>query len=193
MREMWRTHGKPQSGYAPVRPYTITDIRQALLRVTKDETFTKEFYEQYILGNSPPDYRWLLAKAGMLVTQLRPGQPWIGDTQLRFDSTGATLTSPSLRGQPVYAAGLERGDIIAAIDDRPITSQNDLDAALARHRPGDSVAVRYTTRGGPKRTSIVLGENPRVEVSTYEDAGRTVTEEMRRFRNRWLASRSSPE
>ena len=40
-------------------------------------------------------------------------------------------------------AGLEKGDVITAIDDRTVTKMAELQEALSQHRPGDKVKITY--------------------------------------------------
>ncbi|HEX2026415.1 MAG TPA: trypsin-like peptidase domain-containing protein [Nitriliruptorales bacterium] len=63
-------------------------------------------------------------------------------------------------GTPAARAGLRRGDIVVALDDRTIRSMAELAGAVRGHRPGDDVTVTYH-RGGERRTATVtLGERP---------------------------------
>jgi S1-C subfamily serine protease len=49
------------------------------------------------------------------------------------------------------AAGLQDGDLIVAVDGKPITTQTELGAAIRAHKPGDTIKVEYD-RGGQKKT-----------------------------------------
>jgi len=187
MREMWRTHGA-QRDYNPVRPYTLEDVHQALVRASKDRSFADDFYTRYILGNAAPDYAALLARAGFLVRPSHPGIAWMGEAQYRFDSTGAAIQAATLIGTPLYDAGIDRGDRIVSIDGRALAAQSDIDAALGAHKPGDQLSLRVAGRAGERTVSLTLRESPRVEVVTFEQAGRAVTEAQTAFRAKWLGS-----
>jgi predicted metalloprotease with PDZ domain len=188
MREMWRTHGA-QRDFNPVRPYTLEDVHQALVRASKDRAFADDFYTRYMLGNAAPDYAALLARAGLLVRPARTGTAWMGETRARFDSTGASFDGGTLIGTPLYEAGVDRGDHVTSIDGRPLRSQADIDAVLAAHKPGDAIPLRVVGRAGEREARLTLREDPHVEVVTFEDAGRPVTDEITRFRAQWLGSR----
>jgi S1-C subfamily serine protease len=55
------------------------------------------------------------------------------------------------------AAGLQDGDLIVAVDGKPITTQTELGAAIRARKPGDVIKVEYD-RGGQKKTvSATLG------------------------------------
>ena len=53
-------------------------------------------------------------------------------------------------------------------------------AILARHRPGDPLPVEFVDRSGQTRTgTIILLEDPRLEVVPVEAAGGRLTAEQR--------------
>jgi S1-C subfamily serine protease len=70
------------------------------------------------------------------------------------------VTTPSADGVVVSgitansgaeAAGIQDGDLIVAVDGKPITTQTELGAAIRAHKPGDTIQVTYD-RGGQKKT-----------------------------------------
>jgi len=183
MRELWRAHGKPE------RPYTMDDVVAALARVTKDRAFAEDFFRRYIAGREVVDYGALLAHAGLLLRKANPGKATIGAATIRYDDGQATIVSPTLIGTPLYDAGLDRGDRILRIAGRPVTSAQDLEAALAGRKPGESVAIEFEQRGRTRTATLTLAEDPRLEIVTFERAGRPVTSEIRKFREAWLGSR----
>jgi serine protease Do len=61
---------------------------------------------------------------------------------------------------PAAAADTRAGDVIVALDDKPIRSPEDVLAILHRHRPGDRVSVQAIRDGKKTTTTVVLGELP---------------------------------
>ena len=74
-------------------------------------------------------------------------------------------------------AGLEKGDIITAVNDHPIVSSNALVAAIRGYQPGETITLTYLRDGerGPPRSSSTRTaassaaeadavRNPRVDV-----------------------------
>ncbi|MCK9903851.1 trypsin-like peptidase domain-containing protein [Frankia sp. Cpl3] len=61
---------------------------------------------------------------------------------------------------PASSAGLIPGDIILRVDDRTVTSTNDLNAATRLHRIGDTVTVTFWRNGAQTTTRVVLQEQP---------------------------------
>lgn len=64
------------------------------------------------------------------------------------ESSGSAEASPEglyvtdlVNGSPAYSAGIQNGDILTAIDGTPLTSVTDLENAMERLSPGDTVEV----------------------------------------------------
>ena len=66
--------------------------------------------------------------------------------------------SSSRRGRPASRLG---GDVVTAIDGRPITGQMDLNLALNRKRPGDTVKVEYYRGGQKTEAQVTLSDASR--------------------------------
>ncbi len=192
MRAMWEQFGKP--GGAPeglvARPYTLRDARECLAQVAGDRIFADRFFDRYIEGREIPDYRALLAAAGFLLRKTHPGRGWAGNLQLSPDgSGGAVIAGPVPFGSPAYLAGLEQDDRHLAIDGDLVDSPATLDRVLERHRPGDRVSLTYEPRrGGRGSGTLVLGEDPRLEIVPAEDAGHPPSPDEQHIRDSWLSS-----
>ncbi len=61
-------------------------------------------------------------------------------------------------GGPADQAGLSRGDIIVAVDDLAVASREDLNALLAKKRPGERVTITVYRGGRQVRIPVTLGE-----------------------------------
>ncbi|HEX2092737.1 MAG TPA: PDZ domain-containing protein [Longimicrobiaceae bacterium] len=191
MRAMWRDFGRfeDRRTRSPQKPYTIDDLRQTLARVTGDRAFAEDFFRRYVEGREMIDFEAALAPAGLLLRRAAAGRPSLG-VQLRYEEERAVISAPTLVGRPAYEAGLVQGDRIVTINGREIRSAADVSAVMSELKPGDQVAVAFERYGVPKQARVTLAENPRMEVVTYERAGRPVTDEIRAFRERWMASRA---
>jgi hypothetical protein len=64
----------------------------------------------------------------------------------------------------------------------------DVERAIATRKPGDSVQMVYDRRGERITAVLKLAEDPGLEVVPAEEAGQTLTDAQRRFRDGWLAS-----
>lgn len=180
MRLMWVRHGKTEI------PYTLADIEKALADVTKDPAFAHDFFTRYIRGRDVVDFKTLLANAGFLLRPSKPGAAYLGLLQLDYTTTGARILGSTQIGSPLYLAGLDAGDVITALDGKPLGSDSLYQAVKTAHKPGDQIEVQYQSRGTGHSATITMVEDPRLEVVTYEEAGMPVTDEMKKFRDGWL-------
>jgi predicted metalloprotease with PDZ domain len=184
MRALWLRFGKTEV------PYTLADLRDVLTEVTRDAAFANDFFDRYITGRDVADYAALLSNAGILLRKANAGAAWLGPTAFAYPDGMAIVASATLAGTPLYEAGVERGDRIISIAGETIVDAAALTRLLAARRPGDRVAITYEQRGATRTAEVALAEDPQLEVMTYERAGMTVTDNMRRFRAAWLGSRS---
>jgi len=185
MRRMWREH--PDAD----KPYTLEDLERTLAVATGSREFASGIFRRHIYGKEPMDYAALLAPAGLLLEPRGGHNPvWIGARSASWSENGMTLNEFTLRGSPLYDAGLDRGDRIVEWDGHPAQSQSDLDAILEPHKPGDKLRVRAHTRAGEKEVDLVLAAPPGSRIVPYESAGRPLTPEMAAFRQAWLSSKA---
>lgn len=73
------------------------------------------------------------------------------------DGKGVKISGTS-PGTPARAAGLQEGDTITKLGDRPTSTLMELSAVLASHKPGDKVKVTYRRGGQEQTTDVTLGE-----------------------------------
>ncbi len=182
MKAVWVKHGKPEIAY------NVTDLQVVLEAYTKDKAFAQQFFARYVNGHESLDYAPLLAKAGLLLKKQFDGQAWIGDIRYK-EGAGLTITSNTVFGSPLYKAGLDIDDEILKMDGRLVSRNDELTSILKTHKPGDRIAVEYKHRDEQKTAMLEMAESPRLQVVTYEDAGKTVSEAMQTFRKAWLGSR----
>jgi len=192
MRAMWQKFGRPggsREGYVD-HPYTIAEAEDTLAAVSGDRGFAREFFAKYVLGRDTADYARLLSRAGFVLRPRHAGAAWMGD--LRYDDRSgrisvSTLVAPAW---PAYAAGLDEDDHLQVVDGQRIASGGDVLAALAKHQPGDTIAITYANRLGRSTSGrVTLAANPHVEAVPTETSGGKLTDAQRSFRDRWLGAK----
>ena len=67
-------------------------------------------------------------------------------------------TPPLTPGGPAERAGLEPGDVILAIDGRPVTEADQLIVAIRARAPGDAVVLTVREGDGEREVRVVLDE-----------------------------------
>jgi predicted metalloprotease with PDZ domain len=194
MRAMWRAHGKPGGGETGLvaRPYTLADARARLAEVAGDRAFADEFFDQYVEGREVAEYARLLLGAGFVLRARNPGGAWAGLVEAGTPlaqanvEAGGTITNLLAWGSPAFRAGLDQGDVIVAVDGKPMAA-GVLRGALAAKKPGDRLAVTFKRRGGATGTAtIVLVSDPGLETVPVESTGTTLTAAQKAVREAWL-------
>ena len=188
MQALWRDFGRHQTdALAPARPYTLADLRASLGALTRDTAFAGDFFRRYIEGSEVPDYAQLLAAAGFLLA---------ADTTLPYlggsfdDDTAGVFVNWTAADGPLFQRGVNNGDLITAVDGRRFITPDSLTAYVESLAIGREVRLEIVGRSGPRTEDIVLPGRPRLRIVTFERAGRTVTPEIRAFREAWLGSRA---
>ena len=81
-----------------------------------------------------------------------------------YDGVGARIatetregTPPLVPGGPAERAGLQRGDVIVAIDDKPVADGSELIVAIRSRNPGDQVILRVRRDGREQTIEVTLG------------------------------------
>ena len=190
MRRMWHDFGRltPPVEGAVARSYTAQDLRRVLADVSGDRAFAENFFDRYVQGREVLDYGPLLARAGLVLGARNPGRPWIGPVSLDFTTGPAVVAEPTVEDTPIYAAGLDRGDEVVSFDGIAITGRSRLDEAVQRRRPGDRARLAIRRRGNQHELTVVVAEDPRLQLVPVERTGRTLTPGERDFRQQWLGS-----
>jgi predicted metalloprotease with PDZ domain len=189
MRLLWQRHGRAGGPAGTVaHPYDLRDLELALAAVTGDARFGEEFIGRYVRGRDTMDYARLCELAGLVVRPRGAGRASLGAVGLEQRGPHLALSAPPPPGSPLGEARLGEGDRILGMDGRKLDGFDTLEQTLARRRPGDRVAIEFARRGEQDhgRTTIVLIEDPRVELVTAESLGRTPSREQLAFRQTWL-------
>ena len=78
--------------------------------------------------------------------------------QVSVDDRGSNAAvSP---GGPAARAGIRRGDVILAIDGRPVTAPDELIVAIRAKTPGEAVVLRVRTSSADRDVRVVLDPSP---------------------------------
>jgi predicted metalloprotease with PDZ domain len=191
MQALWSRYGRPGQqvpGLVSVT-YTMADLRAVLAELTT-KSFAETFFGRFIEGRDVVDFSPLLAEAGLVVRKRNAGRAFLQAPVSFQGGAGARVTAPVAFDSALYRSGVERDDLIVALDGMRVTTQSALDEVLAAHKPGDQIAIRFVRRGGDTvDTMLTLEEDPRVEVVTIEQTGGTLTAPQKQFRERWLGTR----
>ena len=191
MQALWANFGKPGQKVPGLvaTPYTMDGLKETLASVTGDRAFAQEFFTRYIEGREVVDYAKLLARAGLVARKRSAGKSWIGDAQLQSNGGAPRVDGAVPFGSPLFNAGVEQDDQIVSLDGDDLRSAAAVDQVLARHKPGETISIRYVRRSGEMvNTTIRLEEDPKIEIVPIERSGGALTAEQKSFRDSWLGS-----
>jgi len=83
---------------------------------------------------------------------------YLGVTVLR--SASNARISCIVNSGPADSAGLKAGEVITALDGKPIANYDALTAAIGAKKPGDKVALTVQSKGSTRHISVTLGSRP---------------------------------
>jgi predicted metalloprotease with PDZ domain len=189
MQELWKRFGKLEKGY------TLASLQEALAAIS-NSAFAAEFFDKHITGHEVYDYGEALAKMGYELVNGSAGKPFTGlNTEAApggrssmMPAASNQITQATRRNSPAYAAGLDAGDEIVAINNQPVKSAADIATITNKARPGDTWVVDYKHRGKTKQTSLTIGEQYTPRIVPFEETGKTPDPSMTILRKRWLGS-----
>ncbi len=181
MRLTWKKYGKTEV------PYTVNDLQTSLAELT-NKAFADDFFTKYINGIEKPDFALLLQNAGLYTQLAASGKATAGYANLVETENGLKLASGTLKGSALYNAGLDDGDEILSLDDKPVKTINDYKSVVQSRLPGDEINVIYNHRGNKKIAKLTLQENKSVVVKNAESLNLPISKKQKKFRNQWLES-----
>ena len=96
---------------------------------------------------------------GLLGVTIQQVTPEIASSLGMATASGALVSSVQEDG-PADAAGVERGDVITAVDGSAVESSNELRNRIAATKPGSRVTLTVRRDGAEKKLAATLGELP---------------------------------
>jgi predicted metalloprotease with PDZ domain len=151
MRLLYSHHALPKPGFEP------DDAIKAASEVAG--TDVSGIFRQYISGKEPIPYDQYFAYAGITVEKkLDTEKPWIGIDTIKNDDGRAKIRN-IIPGSPTEAAGLDRDDIIFAVDSRT-TDFDGFTKEIAARKPGDTARISVLRLGEFKDFTLTIKANP---------------------------------
>ncbi len=83
--------------------------------------------------------------------------------QYGFTPTSGAVVLSVVTGSPAAKAGLVQGDVIVDIDGTAITSSEDLQKAVQKGKPGQSVTITYYVGDSKRTTTATLGNQAQAQ------------------------------
>ena len=178
MKLVWQTYGKNEI------PYTITDLHQSLIKYAGKEV-GDSFFHNYIYASGMPDFETLFSSVGVILKQ-NMERPYFGAGIAIPDFGTGIIQRNTFIGSPAYKAGLDRGDVITAINGKPLSKGQDFGKLISNFKVGESVKVDFIRYGVPKSTTVVLRGNPAYTIYLMEREGSKPNKRILKNRRDWL-------
>jgi predicted metalloprotease with PDZ domain len=176
MRLMYSRYALPKPGFEPQDA-----IRAASEVAGKD---ISDLFRRYISGKEPIPYEQYFAYAGVTVEKkFETDKAWMGAALEKGDDGRARVRN-ILPGSPAEAGGLDREDVILAVDSRAAADTEAVSRLIEEHKPGETVRLTVLRLGQLKETPVTLGTNPN---PTYKlKPAENQTEEQKAIYSSWL-------
>jgi predicted metalloprotease with PDZ domain len=191
MRGLWAQFGRPgqkEPGKVSTA-YNIDGLKESLAKISGDRGFANDFFSKFVEGREVVDYGRLLGRAGLIMRKRAAGRAFVGQVSLTPGGSSLKVNGLVPWESALYKAGVAQDDQLVSLDGTALTSMANYEEALGRHKPGDRVPLRFVRRSGETvNATLVLDEDPRVEVVPVEKTGGTLTDDQKRFRESWLNS-----
>ena len=88
-----------------------------------------------------------------------------------LDRPRGALVSTVEPGSPADKAGVKSGDVIVAVDGKPIDQSVDLPRIIGETRPGTAVALQVWRKGATQTLRVTVGEMPAEKVAAAATGG----------------------
>jgi predicted metalloprotease with PDZ domain len=151
MRLLYQRYALPKPGFEPEDA-----VRAASEVAGKDMS---DFFRRYLSGKEVPPYEEYFALAGIEVEKRVDAQrPFFGASYQRGEDGHARITGIAAGG-PAEAAGLDRGDIVLAVDGHTVTAE-EFQAVIGAHHPGEAASIDVVHTGQPKTIAVTLAADP---------------------------------
>ncbi len=151
MRLLYQRHALPNPGFDPEDA-----VRAASDVAGKDMS---DFFRRYISGKEPLPYETYFTYAGIRVEKrVAPDRGWAGTGLVRNEDGRARIAN-IVPGSPGERAGLDRGDVIVAVDGRAVNHE-EFFGAVGSRKPGETLKITVIHERELKEVPLTLGADP---------------------------------
>lgn len=178
MRLLYSRYALPKPGFEP------DDAIKAASEVAGSDM--SGIFRDYISGKGAIPYEKYFAYAGITVEKkIDSEKVWVGTTQDKSDDGRARIRNVA-PGSPAEAAGLDRDDVVVAVDKHVVNLAGFIQA-VSQHKPGDTVRITVIRMGELKEIPVTLVANPHAiyKLTPMENP----TEQQKAIYNSWMGIR----
>ncbi len=145
-----------------------------------------DFWEKYVNGTAPVDYKKYFGYAGITVKDENDGNaiPYLGVTTQ--NSQGRVFITNVSRNSAAWIGGLNANDEIISVDNVPVEADLNRMPVMSKKKVGDEVNFVVFRDGRSKAISVKLKANPNLNLKTTFDENATAAQLM--VRKRWFGT-----
>lgn len=149
------------------RGYTDAEFKSMAEKIS-GISFT-DFWEKYVTGTEPIEYKKYFGYAGVAVKDLFEGNstPYLGAASKKVE--GSIIISSVSRGSAAWAGGLNVNDEIIYVDEVPVEAAIDKMPAITKKKVGDTVTLMVRRDGLIKSIAVKLKASPNVKLEATID------------------------
>lgn len=170
MRLLWAKYGKIDQAFSIENFYSS-------LREYAGETFTENFFNDYIYGNASFEIDKLLEDFGISTTPVEV--PYIGAIISFDENDSAIISEYTAKNTPAYESGLEKGDVIISIDSASFSNALQYKNVVSGYKIGKKITILYNRNGEEKTAIVKLQSQPNIILSNMLKTGAKVSEKNR--------------
>lgn len=150
MRAMYQRFALPKPGFAD------SDVVHVASEVAGSDM--SEFFRRYVYGKDPLPYDRDFAYAGIDAKRIVSTHGWSGIV-LATTADGRPVVSNIIPGSPAEQGGLDRGDVVVALDDQS-GDRDSIERSLSTRRSGERVTFTVLHHDLVRQVSVTLADNP---------------------------------
>ncbi|HTK80802.1 MAG TPA: PDZ domain-containing protein, partial [Bacteroidota bacterium] len=136
--------------------YTLDDVQYTAEKIAGNSL--QGFFEKYVYATDPLPWDEELSHAGLqVVPKDTAAKPWTGLTT--SDAGEKTRVTRVAAGSPAYAAGMDAGDEILAMNGFRVRT-NDLNDRIGATTIGEKVSFTFFRNDRVREISVIVGTNP---------------------------------
>jgi predicted metalloprotease with PDZ domain len=176
MKLVWQTYGKSEI------PYRISDL-QDVLKTYAGKEFSENFFSKYIYTSNMPDYKTLFASVGVSFEQKDLKNIYFG-AELFKNRKQWVIGSNPIKGASAYNAGLNRGDVIVAINGTLLPEDINKSRYFEQFKSDQKVKIVYLRNKEQKETYLTFTSNKSYTTTMTDSENKKVLKN----RNFWLTN-----
>jgi len=179
MKLIWNTYGKSENSY------TIENLNKTL-NTYVGEDFGNNFFNSFIYKSEMPSYTELFKTVGVSVSQNKEAA-YFGAAVSITDNLNGKIRSNTKIGSPAYIAGLDKGDIITAINGEKFPNGIQFNKFIENEfKPNDNLSITFLRDGMERKTEVTLTANPNYAISLIEKNEEAPSKKILKARKAWL-------